>query len=149
MMSRSFWLGTVLPAVLMAASSSASTQTPYIGYVYPAGGRQGTTFDVRLGGQRLVDVRGAVISGSGVSAEVTKYYRRLSNQELNLLPLGQRAKSLTLNGRMMHEYVIAALALDEAKALGVVEPLDGSGLTVCHDTYVLPPNRRCCVGARR
>ena len=85
MMSRSFWLGTVLPAVLMAASSSASTQTPYIGYVYPAGGRQGTTFDVRLGGQRLVDVRGAVISGSGVSAEVTKYYRRLSNQELNLL----------------------------------------------------------------
>ena len=45
------------PAVLglaawLATTSAAFAQVrPYIGYAYPAGGQQGTTFQVRLGGQ--------------------------------------------------------------------------------------------------
>ena len=35
---------------------------PYIGYVYPAGGQQGTTFTVRAGGQRIDTSTGAVVS---------------------------------------------------------------------------------------
>ena len=31
----------------------AQQQAPHIGYVYPAGGRQGTTFQVTVGGQFL------------------------------------------------------------------------------------------------
>ena len=41
-------------AMLVAAASSARAQNQYIGYVYPAGGQQGTTFPIRLGGQGLV-----------------------------------------------------------------------------------------------
>ena len=47
-----------------------ATARPYIGYVYPAGGQQGTTFQVRLGGQNM-DRRSTVfVSGRGVQADV-------------------------------------------------------------------------------
>ena len=58
---------------------------PYIGFVYPAGGQQGTTFQIRLGGQGLDDVNAVLVTGTGVSAKVVEYYRRLSNQEMQLL----------------------------------------------------------------
>jgi hypothetical protein len=40
-------------AVLLALPVRAQQTTPHIGYVYPAGGRQGTTFQLTLGGQFL------------------------------------------------------------------------------------------------
>ncbi len=50
-------LGPAL-AVWLAISSTAQAQPrPYIGYAYPAGGQQGTTFQVRLGGQGPDNVR--------------------------------------------------------------------------------------------
>ena len=53
-MSRVLWLPILGLAGLLAMASSAQGQpTPYIGFVYPAGGQQGTTFQVKLGGQRL------------------------------------------------------------------------------------------------
>ena len=58
---------------------------PYIGYVYPAGGQQGTTFQVRLGGQGLDDVRAVVVSGAGLPAGWSSTDRRLNNQEIQLL----------------------------------------------------------------
>ncbi len=72
------------------ASSAAGQRTPYIGFVYPAGGQQGTTAQIRLGGQRLIGVKDAVVTGDGVSAKLTKFYRKLSNQEVQLLKEQQR-----------------------------------------------------------
>ncbi len=72
-MSRVLWFGALGLSGLLAAASSTSAQTPYIGYVYPAGAQQGTTAQIRLGGQRLIDVRGAVVSGTGGTARVVKY----------------------------------------------------------------------------
>jgi hypothetical protein len=69
-----------LPAPALLAQSR-----PYIGYVYPAGGQQGTTFRVKLGGQNLDDVHAVLITGAGVSASVVEYHRRLNNQEIQLL----------------------------------------------------------------
>ena len=43
-----------------------------IGYVYPASGWQGTTVQVRLGGQGLDDVNAVLITGSGVAAKVVE-----------------------------------------------------------------------------
>lgn len=76
-----------LNVLILVATAFAvqAQQHPYIGYVYPAGGQQGTTFQVRLGGQTLDGLNGAVISGNGVSAKIKEYYRRINNQELNLL----------------------------------------------------------------
>ncbi len=72
-------------AAWLATSSAAVAQRPYIGYAYPAGGQQGTTFQVRLGGQGLDDVHSALVSGPGVQARVVEYHRRLNPQEIQLL----------------------------------------------------------------
>ena len=64
---------------------------PYIGFVYPAGGQQGTTFQVKLGGQGLDDVNQVLVTGSGVSGKVVEYNRVLGNQETTLLSEQLRA----------------------------------------------------------
>ena len=56
-MSRVHGLRVLGLAGLLAMASAAQAQArPYIGFVYPAGGQQGTTFQVKLGGQGLDDV---------------------------------------------------------------------------------------------
>jgi hypothetical protein len=84
-MCRVIWLPVLGLIGLIALASSAQGQIPYVGFVYPAGGQQGTTVQIRLGGQRLTGVTGAVVTGSGVSAKLAQYYRKLSNQEITLL----------------------------------------------------------------
>src|SRR5690606_13825348 len=51
-------------------------------------------------------------------------FRTFDNLELHRLSFVQCAKARALDGREMHEHVRAAATLDEAVALGVVEPLD-------------------------
>ncbi|MEI7435536.1 MAG: hypothetical protein WCL16_01865 [bacterium] len=72
-------------AVLVAILPDVCAQQPYIGYVYPAGGRQGTTFPVTLGGQSQDDVMKIYVSGSGVQARLVEYSKRINNQERSLL----------------------------------------------------------------
>ncbi|MCX7826595.1 MAG: alpha/beta hydrolase-fold protein, partial [Verrucomicrobiae bacterium] len=58
-------------AGLLAMTPAALAQArPYIGMVYPAGGQQGTTVQVAVGGQYLVEVTDAYVSGDGVQAVV-------------------------------------------------------------------------------
>ncbi|MBC8873952.1 MAG: PPC domain-containing protein [Planctomycetes bacterium] len=87
-MSRSTWLPILGLAGLLAMVSSAHAQRrggAYIGYVYPAGGQQGTTFHVKLGGQGLDQVDKVVVTGEGVSTRVVDFYRNMGNQELRYL----------------------------------------------------------------
>ena len=85
-MSRILWIAILGLAGLLAMTPQTQAQPrPYIGFVYPAGGQQGTTFQIKLGGQRLDDVNGVIVSGTGVSAKPVQYYRRLNNQEIRLL----------------------------------------------------------------
>ena len=66
----------IIGAVMgLAAASPGWGQNQYIGYVYPAGGQQGTTFPIRLGGQALADACDLTVSGEGVSARLIEYYR--------------------------------------------------------------------------
>ena len=84
-MSRVLWFPILgLVGLLATASSARGQSTPYVGFVYPAGGQQGTTFQVKLGGQRIDGVTGALVTGEGVSAKLAHYYRKLSNQEMSL-----------------------------------------------------------------
>ena len=71
--------------MVMIPALHAQQKRPYIGYVYPAGGRQGAKFQIKLGGQNLDDVHTARVTGAGVSARVVEYDRRLNNQEVQLL----------------------------------------------------------------
>jgi hypothetical protein len=68
--------------VSMLALTGATSAAPQIGYAYPAGGRQGTTFRVEIGGQSLSNVDGVRVSGEGVQASVVEYVWAMDNQEL-------------------------------------------------------------------
>jgi hypothetical protein len=59
--------------------------TPTAGYVYPAGGRQGATLEVTVGGQFLDGVTNAFLSGAGLSAQITDYFKPLTPQQANKL----------------------------------------------------------------
>ncbi len=80
--------------VLMASGAQAQKRTAnaYIGYVYPAGGQQGTTFQVRIGGQRTDGAYGATVSGEGVDAKQVDYLGSIPNQMVSIMK--QQAKML-------------------------------------------------------
>src|ERR1017187_1038667 len=85
-MLRVNWLAVLVAAGWLAFASAAQAQVrPYIGFVYPAGGQQGTTFQIRLGGQGLEDINRVFVTGSGVTAKVVEYDRPLNPQEVTLL----------------------------------------------------------------
>ena len=74
------------PAKLPPGKQATQAQrTPHIGYVYPAGGRQGNTFQVTVGGQFLDGVNDVHISGTGASATVVEYVKPMPVQQANQL----------------------------------------------------------------
>lgn len=123
-MSRITRLSILGLAVLVATASPIRAQNQYIGYVYPAGGQQGSTFPIRLGGQRLTHASALVVSGEGVSVRLVDYYRVMNNQEFSLLrqQLNELRKSETTLGDVM----AAKMAWYEFP--GSVEPPEVGGL---------------------
>ncbi len=73
------------PSSARAQRRAAGPNDPHIGYVFPAGGQRGQTFQVVVGGQYLAATREAVFSGQGVRATVVGYHRPLTNGEANRL----------------------------------------------------------------
>jgi hypothetical protein len=71
--------------VLMLALTAPAQNTPHVGYAYPAGGRQGSTFHVVVGGQFLDGVTSAHVSGSGVQAAVVEFNKPMPQGEFNRL----------------------------------------------------------------
>jgi hypothetical protein len=53
-----------------AADAKKPANNPAIGYVYPAGGRAGTTFRVIVAGQNIKAATGAFVSGDGIGAKL-------------------------------------------------------------------------------
>ena len=76
------WLTVAFAASLAIACGQPIAAAPQIGYLYPAGGQQGTTFAVEVGGQSLRNADGVRVSGEGVRASVVEYVRPLDNKEL-------------------------------------------------------------------
>jgi hypothetical protein len=81
---------TLALAVLLGAAPRLAAQTtgntgPRIGYVYPAGGRQGTEFPVSLGGQFLDGATNVYVSGTGARAVVLEHKKPLTGQQANAL----------------------------------------------------------------
>jgi hypothetical protein len=73
-------VGLALP---LPAPAQQQRRETHIGYIYPAGGRQGTTFEVTVGGEYLDGVSGLEVSGPGVEAVVLKHIKTLTQQQLN------------------------------------------------------------------
>lgn len=75
-------------AILLAAAPRVQAQQQrslHIGYVYPAGGRQGVTFEAVIGGQFLTGVRSVNVSGSGVEGKIVELVQPIAGKELNEL----------------------------------------------------------------
>ena len=69
--------------VLTCTQVHAQRPPPHIGYVYPGGGQQGTTFTISVGGQTLAGASAAYFSGPGVQARVLDYDRPFTQKEIN------------------------------------------------------------------
>jgi hypothetical protein len=63
-------VATFLALVAFAPWVCAQPLAPRIGYAYPAGGRQGNTVQLAVGGQYLNNAGNAYVSGAGVEATV-------------------------------------------------------------------------------
>lgn len=82
-MRTALFLAAVLGAV--PALQAQQQLTPHIGYVYPAGGRQGASLQVKVGGQFLDGLTNIHVSGGGISATVLEHTKPLTPQQANAL----------------------------------------------------------------
>jgi hypothetical protein len=110
-----------LAAILCAAS--AWGVSPRVGYAYPAGGVQGKTVQVLLGGQFLNGVSGVRVSGEGVQGTVLQYGKPFNNKQLMELrkqvTVLLKARRAGDNGKTL----ASLLANSEAFLLSKVAPL--------------------------
>lgn len=75
-----FLLAALLACV---APVGAQPSSPHVGYVFPAGGRPGSTFQVKLGGQYLNGAAVLKVSGNGVSGKILGHTRPPTQKEIN------------------------------------------------------------------
>jgi len=82
-MNRSPWiLALCLAGCLLGARSLPAQQNiPHLAYVLPAGGQQGTVFQVKIGGQFLPNVTDVFVSGGGIRAAATDYVRPMTGMQ--------------------------------------------------------------------
>ena len=95
-----------------SAFAQRGPNTTHVGYVYPAGGRQGTKFQVVVGGQFLTGPTNVFMSGRGIDASVIQYVRPLTQKELNDL----RQQLTDLQAKRASAFTNAARARGAANA---------------------------------
>jgi hypothetical protein len=76
-------VGACLVLSLLCPTAVFSQPVPHLAYVYPAGGRLGTSFQVVVGGQFLGASSNAVFTGPGISATVLEFNRPMNQKEFN------------------------------------------------------------------
>jgi hypothetical protein len=110
--SKPFSLLALLLLTSLPAFAQRGPNTAHVGYVYPAGGRQGTRFQVVVGGQFLTGPTNVFISGHGIDASVIQYVRPLTQKELNDL----RQEMTDLQAKRASVFTNAARARGAANA---------------------------------
>jgi hypothetical protein len=68
-------------AMILAMGAWAQSRDPHIGYVYPAGGQRGTTFEATISGQYLANASAVYVSGVGVTFKIVEQERQLTPKE--------------------------------------------------------------------
>jgi hypothetical protein len=78
------WL-SLAALLLLPPAARAQVSPPHIGYVFPAGGQRGTSFEVKLGGQNFNEATAVQVSGVGVTAKIVRQTRPLKPGEIAAL----------------------------------------------------------------
>ena len=86
-MTPSRWYAVLGPAIFLALATLAPAQQRglHVGYVYPAGGQQGATFEAVIGGQFLTGINAVDVSGGGVQATIVELIQPMPGKVLNEL----------------------------------------------------------------
>jgi len=74
-----------LAILLLFVTPLWSQSSPHVGFVFPAGGRPGSTFEVKIGGQYLDGTTSVQVSGNGVEAKILGQTKPLTQKEINTL----------------------------------------------------------------
>ena len=72
-------------AIFLLLGGTTFAQAPHLAYVYPAGGKTGTTFQIVVGGQFLMLASNAFVSGPGISVTVLDHSRPMGQNQFNEL----------------------------------------------------------------
>ncbi len=119
------WIAVLLIAApsVWAQRGPSGRREPHVGYVYPAGGLQGTELDVTIGGQFLDGASRVVVSGGGVASAVLKHKKPLNGKEINeirelLDQARQKLEATHLEGEQRGRRAPFAAVLKEAEQLG-------------------------------
>src|SRR3954469_1740912 len=78
-------IGSLAALLLFVSPLWPQAASPHVGFVFPAGGRQGSTVEVKLGGHYLDGAASVQISGAGVQAEVLSQTKPLTLREIDTL----------------------------------------------------------------
>jgi hypothetical protein len=100
----------ILLFLSLIAVSTAHAQA-YIGYVYPAGGEQGKSIDVMVGGQNLSDVKGVFVSGKGITGSI-----------IEKIPVDLKEKNLRIKEQdipQIEEKVRVRIVIDKDAEIGL------------------------------
>ena len=68
-----------------SSPAARAEQAPHVAYAFPAGGRQASEFQVKIGGQFLDGLAAAHVSGRGVEVKVVELHKPMTQQEVNAL----------------------------------------------------------------
>lgn len=135
-------LASGLAVFLFSCSAARAQETlPHIGYAYPAGGRQGTSFQITVGGQFLDNIGRITFSGAGVEARKIEGIKPMTEEDVRvlrdrLMQLAKDQKELATRremaqiGRRLARYMAAQLrrqthpAISEAVELQVTIAAD-------------------------
>jgi len=79
------WLAACLAGLPTLFAQQQVRRDSHIGYVFPAGGQRGTTFEVTVGGQFLDGTTEALASGSGVRLTVVRLNKPIPDKRFNEL----------------------------------------------------------------
>jgi hypothetical protein len=79
------WVKIVFLALLTGYGRQVMADMPHIGYAYPAGGQQGSTFEMMIGGQHLEGATNVLVSGGGVEVDIEKYSVKYEPKKLRQL----------------------------------------------------------------
>ncbi len=114
----------IIVSLLLLLVNICHTATPHIGYIYPAGGQQGTTFEIAVGGQYLNKAEEIHISGEGIEAEVVKYIEplkktanKMKKERDKLLGKKKKSKKTKITNMMMSEPEISEADKEKAKII--------------------------------
>jgi hypothetical protein len=82
-MNLSLWRSILPLATLLVLVAPLWSQpsSPHIGFVFPAGGRQGSTFEAKLAGQYLDGTTRVEVSGAGVEVKILGQTRPMTMKE--------------------------------------------------------------------